>query len=113
MRIDALPLPSPKASSINDLPSFRMPVPASMMIGGSPRGRISTHDVLPPYLLVARPGAGIEPRTPQNLTFIGGPLANVLERLARIEKDGHRTVVHQLDPHVGRELPGLDARHAS
>jgi len=46
------------------------------MIGEPPRGRTSTHDVLPPYLLVLRPGTGIEPRTPQNLTFI------VVRRLA-------------------------------
>src|SRR3954471_11411799 len=98
MRIEASPRPSPNASSISALPSRRRPVPASMMIGGSPRGRTSTHDVLPPYRLVVRPGTGIEPRTPQNLTFIGGtrsgagatvalPGGSRLEPLARIDED--------------------------
>ena len=34
--------------SRSDLPSFRMPVPASMMIGLPFLGRTSTHEVLPP-----------------------------------------------------------------
>jgi hypothetical protein len=70
MRIEAVPLPSPNAPSMRDFPSRRRPVPASMMIGSPPRGRTSTQDVFPPYRLVARPGTGMEPRTPQNLTFI-------------------------------------------
>ena len=70
IRIDALPLPSPNASSIRDFPRRRSPVPASMMIGDPPRGLTSTHEVFPPYRLVVRPGTGIDPRTPQNLTFI-------------------------------------------
>jgi len=41
-----------------------------MMIGDPFFGRTSTHEVLPPYRLVDRPGTGIDPRTPQNLTFI-------------------------------------------
>src|SRR3954469_7898770 len=121
MRIEASPRPSPNASSISALPSRRRPVPASMMIGAAPRGRTSTHDVLPPYRLVVRPGTGIEPRTPQNLTFIvwtrrrvnynGNPgSAQVLQPLARIEQDRHRAVVDQLDGHIGGKFTGLDAR---
>jgi hypothetical protein len=52
-----------------------------MMIGKAPFGRTSTHEVFPPYLAVARPGTGIDPRTPQNLTFMHGgedaPRANL------------------------------------
>src|SRR6185436_13111314 len=123
IRIAARPRPSPHASSISALPSRRSPVPASMMIGGAPRGRTSTHDVLPPYRLVVRPGTGIEPRTPQNLTFIGwmrrrasaersAPGAPELEALARIEQDGHRPVVDQLDGHIGGKFAGLYIDHA-
>jgi hypothetical protein len=52
IRIVVEPLPSPKASSINDLPRRRRPVPASMMIGEAFLGLTSTHEVFPPYLLV-------------------------------------------------------------
>src|SRR5262249_55967590 len=90
-----------------------------MMMGCSPLGRTSTHDVFPPYRLVDRPGTGMEPRTPQNLTFIGVPGLNVppqqarsLENLAGIEQDRYRAVVDQLDLHIPREFAGLDARHA-
>src|SRR6187402_1840871 len=122
MRTDARPRPSPNASSMSDLPSRRSPVPASMMIGNSPRGRISTHDVLPPYRHVACPGTGIEPRTPQNRTFMRRADAlrrsyharkpRRLEALARIEQDRHRAVVDQLDRHVRCELSRLDTRDA-
>jgi hypothetical protein len=35
-------------------------------------GRISTQEVLPPYLVVWGPGAGMDPRVPQNRTFTTG-----------------------------------------
>jgi hypothetical protein len=45
------------------------------------------HDVLPPYRVVARPGTGIEPRTLQNLTFVGwlrlGAYATIAPRVGR------------------------------
>src|SRR5437870_6419534 len=46
-------------------PSDRMPVPASRTMI-SPSARSSTQVVLPPYRMVAGPGIGIAPRTPQS-----------------------------------------------
>src|SRR5689334_19645677 len=57
-----LPPPSRRRS-----PSGRRPEPASRMMRRAP-ARTSTHGVLPPYRRVAAPGAGTEPRTPQNVT---------------------------------------------
>src|SRR5258708_3282518 len=67
----------PTASATISLPSLRMPVPASTTTRVPESERTSTHDVLPPYRSVFRPGTGSEPRTPQNLTLIEQPLARV------------------------------------
>src|SRR5215468_4433182 len=48
-------------------PSARRPDPASRTIRRLP-ARTSTQGVFPPYRRVAAPGAGIDPRTPQNVT---------------------------------------------
>jgi hypothetical protein len=45
-----------------------MPEPASQMNIAS-EVRISTHGVFPPYMRVALPGVGMQPRVPQNLTM--------------------------------------------
>src|SRR3954471_15068391 len=50
-----------------------MPVPASTTTRVPDSERTSTHEVLPPYRSVFRPGTGREPRTPQNFTRIGRP----------------------------------------
>src|SRR5207248_5426996 len=46
-------------------PSIRIPVPQSRTIMVPSLVRISTHEVLPPYIAVRCPGVGIEPRVPQ------------------------------------------------
>src|SRR6185503_17440127 len=48
-------------------PSGRSPEPASRMMRRAPT-HTSTQGVLPPYRRVAAPGAGTDPRTPQNVT---------------------------------------------
>src|SRR5690349_11561163 len=50
------------------LPSARTPEPRSK-ISSSPPQRTSTQGVFPPYRLVVAPGAGMDPRTPQNFTW--------------------------------------------
>ena len=47
-------------------PSEWPPVPQSTTISVPLSERISTQDVLPPYLVVVGPGFAIEPRVPQN-----------------------------------------------
>src|SRR5262249_44635073 len=56
-----------RSVSLRRSPSARSPEPASRMIR-LPPARTSTQGVLPPYRRVAAPGAGTEPRTPQNVT---------------------------------------------
>jgi hypothetical protein len=55
------------ASSTSWLPKARIPVPASNIMRCPPH-RTSMQVVLPPYLIVSGPGAGMLPRTPQNRT---------------------------------------------
>src|SRR5260370_11390328 len=52
------------------MPKSRMPVPASKMKRSSLGRRISRHDVFPPYPRFCARGVGVEPRTPQNRSFI-------------------------------------------
>src|SRR5215470_11405164 len=56
-----------RAPSFRCSPSGRSPDPASRTIRRPP-ARTSTQGVLPPYRRVAAPGAGTDPRTPQNVT---------------------------------------------
>lgn len=56
-------------SPANELPSSRIPVPASRIIISS-SSRNSTQAVFPPYLTNLIPGVGSDPLTPQNFTFI-------------------------------------------
>src|SRR5215813_2986095 len=56
-----------RSVSLRRSPSARRPDPASRMMR-LPPARTSTQGVLPPYRRVAAPGAGTEPRTPQNVT---------------------------------------------
>jgi hypothetical protein len=73
MRMCAEPLPASNSVRIRSLPSFRMPVPASMMMRVPAPEITSTHEVLPPYRSVRGPGTGREPRTPQKRTLISEP----------------------------------------
>ena len=60
-----------------------MPVPASSTRAVSPSRTASTHEVLPPYFVVARLGVAIDPRQPHAL-FAGADGAvkeNFLQRL--------------------------------
>src|SRR4029450_11284066 len=54
-------------ASLRRSPSARRPEPASRMMR-LPPARTSTQGVLPPYRQVFAPGAGTDPRTPQNVT---------------------------------------------
>ena len=45
-------------------------MPQSRMMSLPPLVRSETHEVLPPKRTVPGPGAGIEPRTPQNVSSI-------------------------------------------
>src|SRR5689334_16603367 len=56
-----------RSVSLSFSPSPRMPDPTSRMMHRSP-ARTSTQGVFPPYRFVAAPGAGTDPRTPQNVT---------------------------------------------
>src|SRR5215467_2372351 len=56
-----------RSVSLRRSPSARRPDPASRMMR-LPPARTSTQGVLPPYRRVAAPGAGTDPRTPQNVT---------------------------------------------
>src|SRR5215468_9087049 len=56
-----------RSVSLRRSPSARSPDPASRMMRPRP-ARTSTQGVLPPYRRVAAPGAGTDPRTPQNVT---------------------------------------------
>ena len=53
-----------------------MPEPASRMINW-PSTRSSTQEVLPPKKTVLGPGVGMDPRTPQNFTFVARSVALV------------------------------------
>jgi len=55
---------------VRESPRPRIPVPASKITRLSSVSRTSTQGVLPPYRTVVRPGVGIEPRVPQNRSFM-------------------------------------------
>src|ERR1043165_3685966 len=58
---------SPFLRFIRSRPSSRRPVPPSQ-ISSAGSAWISTQEVLPPYFLDWGPGAGMDPRVPQNFT---------------------------------------------
>src|SRR2546427_725214 len=80
-----------------------MPVPASRITTSWPPSTWM-HEVFPPYLAVPTPGTGMEPRTPQNLTFMRRE-----ENTGRAEfRQGSRTTItgvaaSQYSIYCGRE----------
>jgi hypothetical protein len=76
---DAIPIvrlkPSPNFSAHVEAfwPNPWAPVPQSRTISVPSSPRTSTHDVLPPWRSVVRPGLAKEPRVPQNRIFILAP----------------------------------------
>lgn len=87
-----------------------MPVPASKM-SCCPPAMTSRHDVLPPYTTVSGPGLGIEPRVPQQRTFmLRGPspwgACSMLDPCSTRKKGpSHADTTYPTPPH-----PALDSR---
>src|SRR5687768_1952393 len=81
-------------------PSSRAPVPQSRTMTVPSDARNSTHDVFPPNLAVWRPGAAMEPRVPQNLTYTVWVFSRLLcyVQPAQIRRSSQHYALQRLPP---------------